>query len=193
MKAHNIWLFGIALVVLICLLIGIFFNQWRADVAQIAPVDVQVPATPAPEVAKAEPVSKPLKTTSVKAYPASVKNALKLPQNALDNPALDVIASTQVQADKRPQTITTLLNTETGEVETYARRDPLPWIAAQPSGQAGLFYLQRQHGQVLQLSAQQSLVQIKGVHVGVKGSIEQPLTGPGETAWAAGVGVWVEW
>ena len=193
MTGRAIWLVLISALVLICLLIGIFFNTWRQEVAQIAPVNVQVPATPAPEVAKTEQVRKPLKATSVKAYPASVKNALKLPQTALDNPVLEVIASTQVPADKRKQTITSLLNTETGEVETYARRDPLPWIAAQPSGQAGLFYLQRQHGQVLQLSAQQSLVQIKGVHVGVKGSIEQPVTGPGETAWAAGVGVWVEW
>lgn len=192
MMKRSVWVLLIVLLLVNVGLAGYLWMQTNSN-NQAAPVNVQVPATPAKEVAKAKTVSKPLKTTTVEVYPASVKGALKLPDTALDNPALDIVASTQVKADKRPQTITTLLNTETGEFKTYARRDPLPWIAAQPSGQAGLFYLQRQHGQVLQLSAQQSLVQVKGLHLGIKGSVEQPVSGPGETAWAAGVGVWMEW
>lgn len=158
-----------------------------------APVHLSVPAKAAPEVKKVATVEKPIKAKTVKVYPAAVKNNLKLPELAQENPALDVIASHQVKADDHPQTITTLINTDTGESETYVKRDPLPWLAWEQRGEAGISLGLKNGEPAVRLEARQNMIQVKAVHFGATGSVDQKLNGASDTDWYLGVGAWYRW
>lgn len=186
--ARPAWLWALIAALLLALAM-----LWLRQPEQAAPVHMQVPATPAPEVKKTPRVATPLKARTVKAYPASVKNKLKLPETALLDPAVAVVSSSQVRADDHPQTVTTVLNTDTGEVESYTRRDPLPWFAADHRGEAGIILGIKNAEPAVRLEGRQQLFQVKAVHLGVTGSVDQHLNGTRETDWMVGVGAWYRW
>ncbi|GBL46261.1 hypothetical protein SFMTTN_2074 [Sulfuriferula multivorans] len=160
-----------------------------------APVNVSVPAVAAGEI-RAIPKTAVAIRAPVKVYRggAPLKRRLNLPQPVADNAAQQVIAASQVRADDHPQTITTLINTETGDSETYVRRDPLPWLAWDARGEAAMYVGIQRGGPALRLEARQGMVQIKALHVGVIGSVDQPLGGaPRDTDYFIGAGVWAKW
>lgn len=173
--------------------LGVHLYRSFTNIEPLPPVGLNITATPAPEVKRLQPLPKPIKSRTVKVYPAAVKNAIKLPQIVQDNPALDVIASTQVRADDHPQTVTTALNLETGESETYVKRDPLPWLAWDTRGEAGLYMGIKNGTPAIRLEAKQGVVQVKALHFGVIGSVDQPISGPQNTDYYIGAGVWARW
>lgn len=183
-------IFKLALLVVLILAATVWLLR---DPEPAVPVGLQVPATPAPEVKRVPKVEKPIKAKTVKVYPAAIKNKLKLPEVVQDDPALDVIASHQVKADDHPQTVTTLINTETGESETYVKRDPLPWMAWDDRGEAGVILGLKNGEPAVRLEARQNLFQVKAVHFGGYGSVEQNLNGAHESDWMIGVGAWYRW
>lgn len=186
------WLFVAA--VLIGAIYGINHAYQRyQSTLPTAPVGLNIVATPAPEVKKVTPVAKPIKAKTVKVYPAAVKNTIKLPQIIQDNPDLDVIASNQVPADDHPQTITTLINTETGESQTFVKRDPLPWLAVDTHGEAGMYMGIKNGTPTARLEAKQGLLQVKALHFGLIGSVDQQLGNGQDTDYFIGTGAWVRW
>lgn len=192
------WLVIPSLVIIIALIILFgFFTYKLHKLSQyqtsLPPVGLNIEATPAKEVKLQPRIDKPIKSPTVKVYPAAVKNAIKLPEVVQDNPALDVIASNQIPADDHPRTITTLINTDTGESQTYVRRDPLPWLAWNTQGEAGLYMGIKNGTPAARLEARQGFVQVKALHFGVIGSIDQPLSGQQNTDYFIGAGVWARW
>lgn len=185
---------AVALIVL-CLFILYRFDVHLTNIFQedipTPGVNVSVQGTPSKPVAKKKKVAKPLKTQSVDVYPDEVKGQLKLPQSFKDDENWSVIASTQIPADRHSSTATSMINRETGETETQVKRDPLPWIGADHSGDIGVYALQKRDGQVWQVDGKISLFQLKALNIGAKASIEQPINGPGETDYRAGFGGWV--
>jgi len=160
----------------------------------LEPVNVTVPAQPAPDVVKKSTVAKPIKAKTVKVYPAAVKDNLKLPQHVLDDPELDVLASSQVPADNHPRTITTVFDRETGQSETYVKRDSLPWFDDRKSGSAGIYALYGNTGPFARLQVRQELFQVKALHFGAMATIDQPLGGNRMPSSAAiGVGMEFHW
>lgn len=75
------------------ILIGwLVHTPWGAE--NNAPVNVWKKAKPAKQIADVPKVDAPIKSGTVKVYPASVKNALKLPPAIRDNPVQQVVAPT---------------------------------------------------------------------------------------------------
>lgn len=158
-----------------------------------ASAGVSVPAKPAPEVKKTPKQATPIKAKTVKTYPAAVKNKLKLPDPVQLDPAEAVVAASQVQADDHPHTVTTTLNLDTGETETYVKRDPLPWLAWDYRGEAGISLGLKDGEPTTRLEARQNLFQVKAVHFGVTGSVDQALNGERDADWYLGIGAWYRW
>lgn len=158
---------------------------------------LSVHATPAAEVADTPKVTAVVKAP-VKVYKggSTLKKELKLPDVVTSDPAKEVIASSQVKADERPQTITTIINTETGESETFVRRDPLPWLAWDTSGEVGAYVGIKNGQQAVRLQVRQGIVQVKALHLGLIGSVDQAMSGAGVangTDYFIGAGVWAKW
>lgn len=159
-----------------------------------APVEVSMPARPSPEVAEKKTISKPIKARRVKTYPSAVKSALKLPEHVIETPSLDVIASHQVAPDRHPQTVTTLLDTDTGDTQTFVKRDPLPWLAQDTHGDIGLYAGIKNGQPTARLQARQGVLQVKALHLGLVGSVDHPMSGSiAGTDYFLGAGVWAEW
>ena len=104
-----------------------------------APVGVHVLAKVAPQVAPLPKVSTPA-PKGIKTYVQAAKKTLKLPEPVIADDNIHVIESTRVAVDDHPHTITTLIDTRTGETTTLDRREPLPWLAFKKSGAIGLSY-----------------------------------------------------
>ncbi len=127
---------------------------------------------------------------------AELKKKLKLPVAVAENPAKEIIASSKIAADSHPQTVSTVINTETGESETFVRRDPLPWLAWDTSGEVGIYAGIKNGHQAVRLQARQGIVQVKAVNIGIVGSIDQAVSAASMvhgTDYFIGVGAWVKW
>lgn len=157
-------------------------------VPQPAPVGQHVEAAPAPQVAKVPTVAVP--TAPVKVYAPAAKARLKLPEEVKRDPGRHVVAATRTPADERPHTVTTVLDADTGEVTTYARAEPLPWIAAQPKTELGAFVGYRFAEPALRIEARQELLQVKALHLGAIASAEATAS---DVDGFVGLGVWGRW
>lgn len=137
-------------------------------------VNETVIATKAPEVKLEPTVDTPIK--SIKSYKSNIKKKLKLPQAVVEDEHKLVIASSKVQSDDHPHTITSTINTQTGEVETFDRKDPLPWIAfnqkTEISAAYGYKYSNRQSGLVGRFGARHEFMQSKNMGLGITGSVD---------------------
>lgn len=184
-------LLGLASAVLV---VGLWWLFLRVSLPT-PPVNLSVPAAPAREVKAAPKIPVAVKSP-VKVYAggAQLKTKLRLPQAVVDDGAKQVIAASKLRADDHPQTVTTLINTETGDSETYVRRDPLPWLAWDTRGEVGVYLGVNNGGPALRVEARQGMVQAKALHLGVIGSVEQPLGDTaGGTRYFVGAGVWAKW
>lgn len=159
-----------------------------------APVSVAVPAAPATEIAKTPKVETPVAFKAVKTYPKAAKRKLDLPAHIQADDNKQVVEASKVPADSHTQTVTTLIDVQTGETETYVRRDPLPLIAADYSGDAGLYLGLMNGAPALKLEARQSFLTVKAIHFGVTGQLVQPVGGSATPPSAfVGGGVWGGW
>lgn len=170
----------------------VFWLSWWNE--QPAPaVNVWHPATKSKEVAKIPKVETKIKPGTVKTYPASVKNGLKLPPEILDDPNAHVIDSTHVAPDDHPHTITTIIDAETGETKTIERADPLPWFALSNKGSAGMYYGIKNGTPAVRLQAKQEFFTVKAIHFEAIASVDQPTSGPIAADYFIGVGANIRW
>jgi len=186
MKALAILAVIIALVV-----VGIFAYRW---IFPAPPTPTQAVATPiadTPVLKKRKKVKTPVK--QVETYADEAKADLKLPPAVIAAPEIKVIDATKVASSDHPQTVTSTLNTETGKVETYIKEEPLPWIAFNQRGSAGIYTgykLDRITGvpqRATRLTVAHEFMQTKAVNVGVQASIDS------DGSAFAGVGVAYRW
>lgn len=184
------WFAWLALVV-VALLAG--WQVWSRFSPGSPPVGVHVPATPAPAVAALPTLATPIKSGSVRTYTPAAKARLKLPDSVQAAPQQQVIAASTVKPDSHAYTLTTLVDTDTGEVTTLQRREPLPWLARDPSGHVDLLLGYRDGGPVARLSLTQNLLQVKAWRLGVGGSITQSLGGRPDTEWLVGINLGINW
>lgn len=156
---------------------------------QPAPVGVHIPATPAKPVAKIE------KTRIECAAPLSVykpeaKGALKLPEPVAKDPAQHVAASTTTPDDERRHTVTTLVNTDTGDFTTYTRAEPHPWLAVKSKTELGIYGGYLNGEPAVRLAGRHELLQVKALHLGLVGSADATRDG---LDTFVGVGAWARW
>lgn len=174
-------------VVLVLVLIGAF--AWIIYRPAPAPtVDVAVKTDPAPAVAKIEKVVTPV-PKGVRTYKPVAKTKLKLPAPVIADDKQQVVAATTVKDTGRPQTVTAVINSDTGQVETYVKQEPLPWIDFRQRGQARFAVgykwdpRTRVPQRVGRLMVEHDFVQVKALSAGLVATIDTD----GETFVGAGV------
>lgn len=175
----------IVLGVLIAIGTGLFF-YFKPEPA---PTNVHLPAKTAPQVTR-ETTVPVVVAKPIKVYRPEVKRKLKLPDAVQANPEQHVVASSRTVPDERPHTITTVLDTSTGEFTTLDRTEPLPWIAVSTKTRLGVYYGLKNGAQAIRIQGQQDFLRIKAVRVSAIGSVD--LIG-GETQTFIGIGLGAEW
>lgn len=176
---------GLALAALV---VGL--GAWLTD---DTPVAAHLPAAPAPQVAGEIKTATPIATHTVRALPAKAKKALKLPDAIQEDPAKVVLDSSRVAADSHATTVTTLLDTETGESLTLARREPLPWLAPEGATRIWLGAGYRNGDPVLRGEVDKGLLSVKAWRISARAGVDVPLDADGEAGWFAGIGLGREW
>lgn len=156
-----------------------------------APVGVPQVATVAPAVA--EVTTEPVQSAPVIVYRAPAKAKLKLPDAVQSNVNQHVLASSTIAADDHPHTLTTVLDTATGQATTYDTLEPLPWLAIDTHGEAGMYYGLKDGHAAIRAEIRQNLLQIKAVHVQGIASVDQYLSGPISADYFAGIGLAYRW
>lgn len=182
--------YGILAAAIAATIITLWFTREQPD---LAPVGAWQIANPSPHVGGLPTRYQPVKGGKVKVYEASVKNGLKLPPAIKDDPASEVIASTRVEADDHPSTVTTVINTETGDSQTLIRREPLPWLAWSDRGGVGIYAGIKNGEPTARLQLHQEIFTVKAIHFGAIATIDQPISGPLGTDYFAGVGAEYRW
>lgn len=158
-----------------------------------SPVDttVAVVAKPAPVIKKVK--KRTITPKKVRVYAPAAKANLKLPPAVIANEREQVTGATTVQPSERRVTVTSVLNTETGETTTYTKPEPLPWFAVESRGEARIDVGYKwKRGipapvQIGRLSIRHDFLQVKGFHAGVNAAIDSD----GELF--AGVGIGYRW
>jgi len=155
-----------------------------------APAPDAVIAAPSKEVKdlpKASvPIKKPLKVYS---GGSKLKDKLGLPADVTQNDAKHVVASTTVNCDQQQYTITTVIDTETGESQTYDQKLPRPWLAKNDQSKVGVYAVFKNGTPTLSLQGRRGLFSVKSLDfVGVAG-IDHPMSGTGGLGTQIGIGV----
>lgn len=152
-----------------------------------------VEATPATEVKHTARIGIAIKAP-VKVYAggAGLKGKIELPPEVVQDERQQVIASSKIEGDQ-PHTITTVIDTETGESRTFVRADPLPWLDWNDHGGIGLYTGVKNGAPAVRLQAHQDIFRVKAVNVGVVASLDQPLKGPVAMDYFVGIGAEYRW
>jgi len=136
-----------------------------------------VEATPAAAVANESKVETPIASGKVEVYAASAKKKLKLPAKVVNDSKKQVIAANTVEPSDNEQTVTTVIDTDTGKSETYVKAEPLPWLSSSKHGSIGAYYGFKGGDQTARVQATQDLFQVKAVHVGAIVSVDRSASG----------------
>lgn len=171
------------LVALLILLAGLVLWMFQPEPQ---PVDTWRPAAPDKRLAAVP--KKDIAPPKVAVYTAPAKQKLKLPDEIKDDPNKYVLTSTRLPKDTHPHTVTTVIDAKTGDVQTYDRREPLPWLAAEQTGELRLDYgIKNGFIKVARLSLREDLLQVKAFHAGINASIDA------DGKYFIGVGVGYRW
>jgi type IV secretory pathway VirB10-like protein len=167
---------------------------WFSSHQQRAAVGQPQPAQVAAQVAREEKADTPIETGTVKAYSDKAKAKLPIPDDAKAKTSLKAISAVRVEADTHPSTVTTLLDTQTGETFTYTSRERPPLFALDHSGSAGIYYGWSNGTNAVRAEVRQAVFQVDVVHFGLIGSFDQPVGGaPASPHTFLGGGGWGEW
>lgn len=154
-----------------------------------APVGTPAVAQSAPQLAHVATES--IKPPSVAVYAPAAKKNLSLPAVVQSDRHQHVLASSRLAADRHPQTVTTTIDDTTGQTTTYVTREPLPWIAAEQTGEVRIDYGYKFEGlravRIARLSVREDLLQVKALDAGVRASLDS------DGQVFVGVGVGWQW
>lgn len=190
----------LGVVVLVCvLMLGVLgLKFWRSFIGEPEPArarDVATVATQAPQI-EAVPVDWILPPKPLKTYAPKAKAAVKLPQAVQADTAAVVLQSSRVAASDRAQTVTAVLDTETGETRQYVVDEPLPWLDTTVRSDAGVYLGLKRGEPTIRAQARAQIAQVKELRLGALASADMPLNGerPGVQAeYFIGVGAWMQW
>jgi hypothetical protein len=182
-----------ALIIAICIVVVLLWlSHWNSK--QETAVNVWQEATPIKQIRKVPKVKKPIKSGTIETYSSEAKGKLKLPDIIVEDEAKQVISTARVEASDNPHSVTSIVDTDTGEVQTYVRKEPLPWLAWDTKGEAGMYAGIKNGVPAVRLEAKQGVFQVKALHFGVIGSVDQPISGtPQGPDYFIGAGVWARW
>lgn len=190
----------LGVVVLVCVLVlGVLgLKFWHSFTGEPEPArarDVATVATQAPQI-EAVPVDWIVPPKPLKTYAPKAKAAVKLPQAVQADGAAVVLQSSRIAASDRPQTVTAVLDTQTGETHQYVVDEPLPWLDTTVRSDAGVYLGLKRGEPTIRAQARAQIAQVKELRLGALASADMPLNGerPGVQAeYFIGVGAWMQW
>jgi hypothetical protein len=139
-------------------------------------------ATPAAALRHQPTAKVPIKAP-VTVYQGETKAKLKLPEAMQKDERQQVIGASQIKADLHPQTVSTVINTETGEVQQYVKIEPYPWFAIETRGVLSVAHgyksraAQTTPERVTRLAVGYDVIRVKALAVGVVGTIDSDREG----------------
>ena len=142
-----------------------------------------VEALPAPELKKVPKVD--ISVDTIKVFDFTAKTKLKLPASVVNSKSKHVVASSKVKPSERPHTITTVIDTNTGDFTTYERADPIPWVSRNTTTHVGAYYGLKDGDQIIRVQLTQELLQLKRLHLEAVASTD---FGAGKTDTFIGIG-----
>jgi hypothetical protein len=143
---------------------------------QKIPIGVPTTAHAAPQLSSAPIAPAKVATCTVEAYtaPAKVREHL-LPKPIADSPKQAIVASSRIEPDDHPETVTATIDTDTGQAVQSVVREPLPWLAAETKREASVDLLEKTSGPVIRIQARQDLFQVKALHFHVAAYADAPV------------------
>jgi hypothetical protein len=164
---------------------------------QKIPVGAPTTAPVAPQLSGAPIAPAKVSTCAVEAYtaPQTVREHL-LPKPIADSPKQAIVASSRIEPDDHPETVTATIDTDTGKAVQSVVREPLPWLAVETKREASVDLLEKTSGPVVRLQARQDLFQVKALHFHVMagGDVPVPIMGMmGKPGAYVGVGLHFAW
>lgn len=141
---------------------------WLVVKPEPQPVGVPMVAKPALQKVQKETIS-----AKVSVYKPAAKKAVALPPEVKADPDKHVVAASRVVPDIHPHTVTTVLDSETGDVVTYDTKEPMPWLAPAYRGEAGIAYGIKNGVPMGRLFVRQSLIDVKRLTLGVEVTADQ--------------------
>lgn len=168
------------------LFVLVAYVLWDSFTPVSEPVGQWVEARPSGPVAAVQ--KEVIHPKALKVYTKPAKAKLNLPATLQQDDNQYVLASSTLKHDYHPQTVTTLVNRETGEATTITRGEPYPWLAAQQTGEIRLDYGIKNGGVAVgRLTLREDLLQVKGVNLGAGASLDT------DGAVFVGAGVGFKW
>lgn len=189
---------GVIVLVCVLMLLVLGLKFWRSFIGEPEPArarDVATVATQAPQI-EAVPVDWIVPPKPLKTYAPKAKAAVKLPPAVQADEAAVVLQSSRVAASDRPQTVTAVLDTETGQTRQYVVDEPLPWLDTAVRSDAGVYLGLKRGEPTIRAQARAQIAQVKELRLGALASADMPLNGerPGVQAeYFIGVGAWMQW
>lgn len=189
---------GVIVLVCVLMLLVLGLKFWRSFIGEPEPArarDVATVATQAPQI-EAVPVDWIVPPKPLKTYAPKAKAAVKLPQAVQADAAAVVLQSSRIAASDRPQTVTAVLDTETGETRQYVVDEPLPWLDTTVRSDAGVYLGLKRGEPTIRAQARAQIAQVKELRLGALAGADMPLNGerPGVQAeYFIGVGAWMQW
>lgn len=159
---------------------------WYYATPKLSPVQQWQPAKVAPQIALVH--KQDIVPPKVSVYMPVAKRKLDLPAVVQEDPHSYVLDSVRLPSDRHPQTVTTLIDEQTGQTETLVRREPLPWLAAEQTGEARVdIGIKNGMARVGRLTLREDLLQVKALHAGLNASIDT------DGQFFAGAGIGYRW
>lgn len=190
-RANRIIGLFVVIVLAACLLV-VAFGMVKTFATKAQPISVPVVAKAAPAVANV-PTVQITPAAPVKVYAPSAKAKLKLPEEVQADQNKYVLTASHIAPDAHPHTVTTVIDQQTGAATTYDTTDPLPWLAIDLHGEAGLLYGVKNGYPNVRMEVRQNLLDVKAVKIGIEATADQPTTGPLRADYFIGVGAWYRW
>lgn len=176
------------------LVLAIFTLAWLAHDRLAAPIPHQVViATPATEVVNTAKIDVPL-MSPIRVYRggAALKKKIELPVDVVADEHQVILASSKIDAGES-HTVTTVINTQTGESQTFVRVDPAPWLGWDDHGGVSLQAGYKNGTPAVRLQATQGLFRIKELHLNALVNLEQTLAPINQLNSFIGIGAEYRW
>ena len=149
------------------------------------PTPAPATAQPLPPATNEKPA--PVEVKVVLAYPKDSRPGQSLPADVRADPAQQIVATGRLEAERRPYTLTAVIDTDHGGGQVYATPEARPWLGFPQTGGASLAYGYKVGTPVIRLAAHHDFVRLGALHAGVSATLDT------DGDWFAGLGAGYTW
>jgi hypothetical protein len=158
------------------ILVGVLVFIWDRLTPPPSPVGAYAVAVPNKVLASVP--KEVIQPKSLKVYSKPAKKKLNLPDEIQQDDNMYVLSSSTLKHDYHPQTVTTIVDKETGETRVLPRREAYPWFAFEQTGSTELTCgFKTISGKTCRGEISEYVVQVKALHLGGKVTLDSDGSG----------------